>query len=55
MDPRFRKAYNAAFTAEKHAELLRSMERKLGHGVDFRISETPITARSRLSLAWLQK
>jgi hypothetical protein len=49
MDPQLRKAYNAAFTAEKHAELLRYMESKLGHGVDFRLSETPLFLTEELT------
>lgn len=49
MDPQIRQAYNAAFTAEKYAELLRYMEGKLGHGVDFRISETPLFLTEELT------
>ncbi|HKH47123.1 MAG TPA: hypothetical protein VKM72_20900 [Thermoanaerobaculia bacterium] len=49
MDPQIRQTYNAAFTAEKYAELLRYLESKLGHGVDFRISETPIFLTEELT------
>jgi hypothetical protein len=49
MDPQIRQVYNAAFTAEKYAELLRYMEGKLGHGVDFRISETPLFLTEELT------
>lgn len=49
MDPNLRQAYNRAFTPEKHAEVLRYMERKLGHEVDFRISETPLFLTEELT------
>jgi len=49
MDRRIRQAYNAAFTPEKHAELLRYLQSKLGHGVDFRISETPLFLTEELT------
>ena len=49
MDPDIRRAYNAAFTAEKYAELLRYLEGKLGHPVDFRISETPVFLTEELT------
>lgn len=49
MDPEIRRAYNQAFTAEKFAELHRSMERKLGHGVDFRLCETPLFLTEELT------
>lgn len=42
MVPELRKAYNAAFTAEKYEELNRYMERKLGYPVGFRLCETPL-------------
>lgn len=42
MVPELRRAYNAAFTAEKYEELQRYMERKLGYPVDFRLCETPL-------------
>ncbi len=37
MVPELRRAYNAAFTAEKYEELQRYMERKLGYPVGFRL------------------
>lgn len=42
MVPELRRAYNAAFTAEKYEELQRYMERKLGYPVAFRLCETPL-------------
>lgn len=54
MDPKYRQAYNAAFTEEKYAELLRYMERKLGHSVDFRISETPVFFTEELTRELMQ-
>jgi len=49
MDPKFRKAYNAAFTAEKYAGLLDYMESRLGYPVDFRLSETPVFLTEELT------
>jgi hypothetical protein len=49
MDPKFRRAYNAAFTAEKYTELLGYLEGKLGFPVDFRISETPVFLTEELT------
>ncbi|HYU32673.1 MAG TPA: hypothetical protein VEW48_10965 [Thermoanaerobaculia bacterium] len=42
MELKYRQIYNAEFTAEQYAELLRYLESRLGHAVDFRISETPL-------------
>ena len=42
MVPELRRAYNAAFTAEKYEELQRYMERKLGYPAGFRLCETPL-------------
>jgi hypothetical protein len=49
MDPHHRQAYNAAFTTDKHAALMLYLEQKLGHGVDFRISETPLFLTEELT------
>jgi hypothetical protein len=49
MDRTFRQVYNQAFTAEKYAELQRYMERKLGHGVGFRLGETPLFLTGELT------
>jgi len=49
MDPKLRQTYNAAFTAEHYAELLRYLESRLGHTVDFRISETPLFLTEELT------
>lgn len=49
MDPKLRKAYNAAFTAEKYAALLDYMESRLGYPVDFRLSETPVFLTEELT------
>src|SRR5262245_14761404 len=54
MDPKFRKPYNAAFTAEKHAALLDYMESRLGEPVDFRISETPVFLTEELTREVMQ-
>ena len=37
----YREDFNARFTAEKYAELLRELDRKAGTKVDFRVCETP--------------
>ncbi|HEX3552014.1 MAG TPA: hypothetical protein VIA62_02160, partial [Thermoanaerobaculia bacterium] len=42
MVPEIRRAYNAEFTAERYAGLLRDLEAGGGCAADFRISETPI-------------
>ena len=49
MNQEIRQAYNAAFTPEKYAELLHYLQSKLGHGVDFRISETPLFLTEELT------
>jgi len=53
MDPKFRKPYNAAMTADKsthkYAALLGYMESRLGFPVDFRISETPVFLTEELT------
>ncbi|HBL27019.1 MAG TPA: hypothetical protein DD490_09315 [Acidobacteria bacterium] len=49
MDERRRQAYNAAFTTEKHAVLMRYLEDKLGHEVGFRICETPVFLTGELT------
>src|SRR5438874_6349584 len=42
MDPKLRAAFNAAFTAEKYAALVRCVNETEKWPADFRISETPI-------------
>jgi len=42
MVPELRRAFNAAFTEEKHRALLAGLAREVGFAVDFRVSETPI-------------
>jgi hypothetical protein len=42
MDPQLRSAFNADFTAEKYAALLRCVNESVRWPADFRISETPI-------------
>ena len=42
MVPEIRRAYNAEFTPERYAGLLRNLEAGGGGGADFRIGETPI-------------
>jgi len=42
MVPELRRAYNAAFTEEKHRRLLAGLAEAAGFPVDFRISETPV-------------
>ena len=49
MDEQRRQAYNAAFTTEKHAVLMRYLEGKLGHEVGFRICETPVFLTEELT------
>ena len=49
MDPKFRQAYNVAFTADKYAALLGYMTSRLGYPVDFRISETPVFLTEELT------
>lgn len=53
MDPKFRKPYNAAMTADKtadkYAALLDYMESRLGFPVDFRLSETPVFLTEELT------
>ena len=49
MIPEIRRAYNAAFTADKYAALLTYMESRLGYPVDFRLSETPIFLTEELT------
>jgi len=41
MIERYRRDFNARFTPEKYAELLRRMDEKTGTHIDFRIAETP--------------
>lgn len=49
MDRKSRQAYNQAFTAEKYAEMQHYMERKLGHELGFRLSETPLFLTEELT------
>jgi len=42
MDPQIRARFNADFTPEKYAALLRCVHEATKWPVDFRISETPI-------------
>ncbi|MGH9360723.1 MAG: hypothetical protein ACRD2T_02315, partial [Thermoanaerobaculia bacterium] len=42
MDPRHRRAFNAAFREEQYQAVVRQLEAELGFPVEFRISETPI-------------
>jgi hypothetical protein len=42
MVPELRRAFNAAFTDDKHRRLLAGLERAAGFPVDFRVSETPV-------------
>src|SRR5205809_587693 len=41
MIPALRQQFNANFTAEKYAHLLKSLEKRCGTPVQFRVSETP--------------
>lgn len=49
MDPQFRQAYNATFTDDRYAALLQSLEGRLGHGLGFRIAETPVFLSEELT------
>ena len=37
----YRSDFNARFTAEKYAELLRRLDQRTGTHIDFRVAETP--------------
>jgi hypothetical protein len=42
MDPHYRDVFNAAFTQERYAWMLREVERRLECTFDFRLAETPL-------------
>lgn len=44
-----RRAYNEAFTEERHAAMVRDLESQVGFPIEFRISETPLFLPDRLS------
>jgi hypothetical protein len=49
MVPEIRRAYNAAFTQERYAAMLRSLEEEAGVPTVFRVSETPVFLTEGLS------